>query len=541
MANNLTYTEYEKTLLLNRNDNSESSEPIYEKTYNARALPIGVILNGQYRLDSILGEGGFGITYLCFDIYLKINVAIKEYFPAQYATRNTLQGNTRISVISGECKELFSKGLKDYEYEANRLSKFSDLEGIVSVLNFFFENNTAYMVMEYIDGISLKEYLRRNKGKIPWQEVLDMMHPVINSLQSIHKSGIIHRDISPDNIMVDNYGKITIIDFGAARNSEDEKTKTIMLKKGYAPPEQYYKNGNQGSWTDIYALCATMYQMITGIKLPDSLSIQTGQVKYELIKKYAPSIPKYFDQTIYAGIRTDINERIQNAIVLEEYLYKNRRINRFSFRKFYRHKLLLFIVTIILILVVLVFGIFIIANNEKSSEKVIKNTENMIDYEDNKMVDSDVGTDIDFPKEDNQLDEIPQEYAELPVLSDDLINYDVVNDSVVIWGIDASVTECTLPSEIDGIPVKEISGIGVNITKLSIPEGIEVIGEAAFRNCVYLESIYIPSSVNLILDKAFDNCLSLSNISIATNNNRYHISDNTLYDSDGMVIWKGNE
>lgn len=548
MDNKENTPKYEHTLLINRQNSYESTLLIQknsindnvtanESNFNARTLPIGTVLNGQYEIRKVIGEGGFGITYLCYDSYLKINVAIKEYFPAQYATRNTLLGNTNITVISGDCERLFDKGLKDYEYEANRLSKFSNLKGIVSVMNFFFENNTAYMVMEYIEGITLKEYLQKNGEKISWQLVLEMMYPVIKSLQAVHKAGIIHRDISPDNIMVDNNGKITIIDFGASRYSEDDKTKTIMLKKGYAPPEQYYKNGNQGPWTDVYAICATMYRMITGIKLPDSLSIQTGHVKYVQIKKIASSIPKNFEYAIYAGVEPNIKDRIPDAITLEDYLYNNKKINK-SLLFINRKKALIIFLGFVIIFPILLFFINKFENIKKNDE-VAKNFSEITIPADNNF--ESIENIVENVENVENEETIPEEYSSLEVLQESFINYDIKDSSIIINGIDSSITECILPSEINGVSVKEISGIGTNITKLCIPEGVEVINEAAFKNCVYLESIYIPSTINYISDQAFINCLSLKNITLSSNNKSYSIKNEVLYDNEGKIVFRYDE
>lgn len=185
---------------------------------NARALPLGTILDGKYLLGEVIGEGGFGITYIGLDLNLHLKVAIKEYFPASFASRNTSTGaDNSIHVIRGEAGNYYRKGLEDYAREVNRLAQFASLPGIVSVLNFFYENNSAYMVMEFVEGITLKEYLRRNNEKLPWRKTLELLHPVILSLAQVHKAGMIHRDISPDNIMVTPDGQMKLIDFGAAR------------------------------------------------------------------------------------------------------------------------------------------------------------------------------------------------------------------------------------------------------------------------------------------------------------------------------------
>ena len=278
---------------------------------NTRTLEEGIILNQKYRIKSVLGEGGFGITYCAVDMVINETVAIKEYFPSAYATRDNMNGKTsELTVITGESTEGFSKGLEKFVNEAANLAKFQQEEGIVSVKNFFYENNTAYMVMEYIDGITLKEYLKQHGDKLPYETVLSMMEPVMQSLSVVHKSGIIHRDISPDNIMVTKARELKLIDFGAARfiGNEDEKSLTVMLKEGYAPPEQYQTNGKQGAWTDVYAVCATMYRMITGIVPVESPArVMDGD-------SLAPmkNIPSKVNKAIMKGMSLEVTERFRN-------------------------------------------------------------------------------------------------------------------------------------------------------------------------------------------------------------------------------------
>ena len=236
----------------------------------AHHLAVGTILNGKFMVGEAIGEGGFGITYIGRDTKLDMKVAIKEYYPNGYANRSNTVSPSVTCGTEGERKEVFGKGLERFLREARILAKFSDEEGIVTVRDFFEENNTAYIVMEYLDGQTLKEFLKA-KGTLPAEYTIKLLMPVMQSLEKVHKQGLIHRDISPDNIMLVN-GKIKLLDFGAARNVSaiGNQSLSVMLKPGYAPEEQYRSKGIQGPWTDVYALCATMYKCITGITPDDS-------------------------------------------------------------------------------------------------------------------------------------------------------------------------------------------------------------------------------------------------------------------------------
>lgn len=211
-----------------------------------QALKPCTMLKDKYMVGKVIGVGGFGVTYLGWDTVLQTYVAIKVYFPQFFAYRTSEITQSQI-VPTDAKKEPYEKGLKRYLEEAQNLSKFYQLPGIVSVKDFFYENGTGYIVMEYIDGINLKQYLNDNGGRIPESKVRTLMKPVLESLMEVHEAGLIHRDISPDNVMVDKKNRIKLIDFGSVRDqsTESEKTYTVTLKHGYAPSEQYYSKGKQ--------------------------------------------------------------------------------------------------------------------------------------------------------------------------------------------------------------------------------------------------------------------------------------------------------
>jgi len=230
------------------------------------------VLNGKYLVGNVLGEGGFGITYVGHDLNLHTKVAIKEYFPSGFVARSTTISTT-VQPATGQQGEYFHKGKDRFVEEARRLARFRNLPGIVMVIDYFMENGTAYIVMEFVEGQTFKTYLTQTGERLPAAQVLEMLKPVFNSLGQIHESGIIHRDISPDNLMIDRNGNVKLLDFGAAREFGDEENKSIsvMLKHGYAPVEQYSTKGIQGAHTDVYALSATIYRAITGVTPESSM------------------------------------------------------------------------------------------------------------------------------------------------------------------------------------------------------------------------------------------------------------------------------
>lgn len=256
------------------------------------------LYNNRYVIGTCIGFGGFGITYKAWDNVLETVVAVKEYYPTGLVQR--VPGKPQVIIYTGESKEEYMQGLERFLDEAKNMAKFVDNPNIVHVDAFFEENNTAYLVMEYLPGMTLKSYLKSKGGRIGCEEVIPIADAVITALKEIHAGGIIHRDISPDNIMLCNDGRIKLLDFGAARfsDADQERTRSIILKPGFAPPEQYQAKSKQGPWTDIYALCATVYRAITGV-LPDE------------------SVNRVIEDTVQSPIQiySDIPERISNTVM----------------------------------------------------------------------------------------------------------------------------------------------------------------------------------------------------------------------------------
>ncbi len=228
------------------------------------------MLWGRYLIGSCLGIGGFGITYKAFDIRLNTIIAIKEFFPTDLASR--IAGETKVRLFSGEKIDEFMLQKGRFLDEGKSLARFTGEEHIVNVFDTFEDNNTAYIVMEFLDGLNLKDYLQSQGGSLAPDEALSLLNGILKGIEAIHAKGIIHRDISPDNLYILQNGQIKILDFGAARfAAKEEWTQNIVIKKGYAPPEQYRQNMRQTELIDLYAAGATYYKMLTGLTPDESI------------------------------------------------------------------------------------------------------------------------------------------------------------------------------------------------------------------------------------------------------------------------------
>ena len=281
---------------------NEEPSPVY--------LRPGTVLAKKYLIGKVIGHGGFGVTYLAYDTVLGIKLAVKEYLVQEYASRGP---DGRVVAHVGEGKDRFEEGISRFLEEARSLAKFEGNPGIVSVRDFFRANGTAYLVMIYLEGMNLRQYLAE-KGPMPYERVQKEILPVVTgALTAVHGAGMLHRDISPDNIFLTKQGQVRVIDFGAARQVlSSAKSMSIILKPGYAPEEQYRSHGKQGPWTDVYAVAATVYRAITGKVPPESLD-RLANDTLEPPSKYC-SIPPAQEQVLLKAMSIKAENRYQSML-----------------------------------------------------------------------------------------------------------------------------------------------------------------------------------------------------------------------------------
>ena len=300
-------------------EKTEGEEPCphcgFDLSENVKKYPValraGTLLNHRYMVGRVLGQGGFGITYVAYDQNLGSRVAVKEYMPGEMAARP--DGKT-VSPMAGNREEEFRYGRERFQEEARTLAKFTGQPGIAGATDYFDENGTSYFVMEYVEGISFKTYIANEGGKISIEEALDVMIPVLRALTAVHAEGIIHRDVTPDNIYITKDGNVKLLDFGSARYSLGDKSKSldVILKVGYAPKEQYTRRGRQGPYTDVYSCAACLYAAITGFLPPESLD---RLEKDEMVppSRQGIGIPLYLERAILKGLAVQPEDRFQTA------------------------------------------------------------------------------------------------------------------------------------------------------------------------------------------------------------------------------------
>lgn len=289
------------------------------------ALPLRTVLHNRYEIKQVIGSGGFSVTYQATDLLLGGSVAVKELFPQSCAERSW--PNPAVITRGEENRKRFQDALVRFREEARLTASFQGRHNIVSVIDFCEENGTAYLVMEFLDGMTLEEYLRSLPGgRIEnLSDAGQIAGAVAESLAYIHKQGVLHRDISPNNIFLHANGSVTVIDFGAARRMGRREEAPVVVKTGCTPPEQYQKNGKQGIWTDLYAWGAVVYRMLTGVfpdPAPDRLRGREEQIPP--VSRYHSAVPEYIDRLVERCLALDCRLRPGSADEIQSVLHSQR-------------------------------------------------------------------------------------------------------------------------------------------------------------------------------------------------------------------------
>lgn len=278
----------------------------------AEAMPRNTVLNGKYLVGDVLGRGGFGITYIGFDLSLESRVAIKEYYPSGAAMRR--EGESELYWSSTYKFRSSREDAKNYFLkEARKMARVENIPSVVRVRETFLANETAYIVMDYVEGETLKARLRR-EGAMTYTACYALLRPMMQDLCRIHRQGVIHRDISPDNIMIQRDGSIKLLDLGAAKdlNKHSDEVSVPVGKNGYSPMEQYLNNGSIGPWTDVYALCATIYYACYGVRVPQSLErLEQDTLRFDLPTR--EPIPPYVVEALRKGLAVRAADRTQSV------------------------------------------------------------------------------------------------------------------------------------------------------------------------------------------------------------------------------------
>ena len=285
------------------------------------ALSPETILAGKYLVGKVLGQGGFGITYIGWDIALERKVAIKEYYPSGQVSRRP--GSLGLTWYTTEqAVTARQSGMQMFLKEARKMVKVDSIPGVVRVLDLFQENGTAYIVMEFVEGITLKEHLQR-VGPLSWNETKRIFLPVIRSMEQVHSSGLIHRDLSPDNLMLAPDGSVKILDLGAAKDLSLNSGVSSMqvAKSGFSPLEQYIQRGGSGPWTDVYSIAATIYYTLTGV-LPPSAVERLEQDTISWSEPALKALPGSALAALQKAMAVQINDRTPNLEALEKGLFE---------------------------------------------------------------------------------------------------------------------------------------------------------------------------------------------------------------------------
>lgn len=501
------------------------------------ALRFGTVLAGRYIIEKVLGQGGFGITYKATDHKTSEYVAIKEYFPDGLAYRE----GSELFPYSGERKEYYDYGMENFLLEAKTLAEFIGNPNIVRVQSYFEENNTAYFVMDYVEGICLSDYIKEKGGRISFEEAKNILVPIIDALDAVHEKGIIHRDVTPDNIFIREGGKPVLIDFGAARYSLGDKSKSldVILKHGFAPVEQYTRRSRQGPYTDIYTLGATFYYCLLGVRPPDSIERIVNDELVSLSSAGAV-LPKGCEAAILKAMSVRAPDRYQTMGEFKKELEfasragidKSKNLIEFTppenkapvtrndppkaaAEKPSSRKGLVIILSSVAAVLIIFVSVFIFLNNRKDDIIPTQGAPDESPVSDHSKSSSSEKSEpvATYTFKDNTL----------TILSDDFYSSDwktfsektkrdvktvVIKNGVTIikestFSEYDNLSEITISGSVKSIGDKSFSWC-TNLKNVTVPDSVNSIGYGSFRGCKKLDNITIPDSVISIGKDAFD-------------------------------------
>jgi len=492
------------------------------------ALPEGTILVGRYAVGKVLGKGGFGVTYLCYDLKEKRKVAIKEYFSDALAHRNS--GQTSITVFNGAEGDNFKIGVEKFYDEAKTVSRFNGNPYIISVYEFFYENNTAYFVMEYLSGTDMKRYLQSQKGKITENEALYILSRITDALLIVHSTKTLHRDISPDNIFLCDNGDVKLIDFGAARqvSAEASKSLSVIIKYGFAPIEQYQRKGNQGPWTDIYSLGATVYLSITG-KMPDDAMTRLEDAQLDLsafssdfaviIEKMMALKPGDRYQSIIE-LKNDLDnlkieqiplnikkkeeknfcEKCGQQIPLDETICDNCKKSSNDSKKLETvvTRAICAAIFFLFLSFIVFFVVYSLIHNENDDgSNIYVSADDTVNDEYEPITEGDYW---------HLQDGVLTVFGNNPMI-------DFEPENAPWYDYATNIESVVIESGVESVGAYAFYGC-MNLSSVTMPVSVKKIEEGAFMDCIGLTGITIPAGVSVIEEKAFSGCTGLTKLTL---------------------------
>lgn len=462
-------------------------------------LAVGTLLNGTqgrtYQLGAVRGQGGFGMTYAARELNSGQRVAIKEYFPSYCAMRSN---TSQVTPKDGR-KEAFREGKEAFLQEAAVLNTVGSLSSVVTILDYFEAKGTLYLVMEFVEGKSLREMVEEN-GRISAQKFLPLMTELFRDLQILHKANMIHRDISPDNLILMPDGKLKLLDFGSARRLDLNKELTMLLKAGFSPMEQYQSRG-QGPWTDVYALGATIYYCLTG-KIPPTAVDRLSKDTLKPPTEYGARLSREQEKALLHAMAVQVSERTPDMETFHAQLYTGAEVKPSKGSNWKRPACLG--AAAVLVFACAVTGTVLWEKSKKTTEENVQKQ-----------------TVIEQQKQEKAPAKPAAVVYEQTGETSDGFQYGVADDerSCTIIGYHGSMAELVIPDKIESMSVIAIAeGAFADssvVHELQLCDGVRV-QSGAFRNCKSLNSVTI--GINCILEAdAFAGCSSLDIVSAMDN------------------------